>query len=445
MQHNNHKIIVIVNLGTKINHFFLVMGEIQVSDIDKVKSIKYNENFSVNICEKEECNDWGEFWNSPILEENDKINTFHFIDRFDNYYSEDLEKLNKLCEMPDSFMKVVKIKEMLLFKNITLINLLEKNIRSSIWKNYGNYIFEETHYKSDWQLSRSSFLNKLFYSKHVRFCYLVLNGGQKKSEYYILNQSFRSEQILLLVEYEEPKNSILKRFRFKIIKQTQNHSYYFFNENEIEVLDEFEVSILDNYSNYKNEYDELFLIHSKDVETLTDLVNKIDEKYCYRWINEEIFIDLNKKVQFQQSNNSLWWEKKIYGVIIRKLEFSRKYSDFGSKNFHIVAFGDSEYQCLIKQPQDVWWTPRGVDGNNQTFNDYYYLAINLYDYFYDSKKYLLVNFDEVPYIDRVNRYFEGYIADDVNKLSMIKTIRIPKFLIEDSFILTKDLHIKNNS
>jgi hypothetical protein len=444
MQENTLKIIVTVNLGTKINHFILLMGEIQLSDVDKVKSINFNENTLVNICKKEECKDWGRFWNSPVLEEDNKVNTFHFRNRFNYYYSEDLEVLNKLCELPESLMKIININELLLFKNITIIeSLLEDNINSSIWKNYSNYIFDNPKKKNDWRLSKSNFLNKLFYSKHVRFCYLILNEEQKESEYYILNQSFRTDQSLLLIEYEEPENSLLNRFRFKIIKQTQQHSWHFFNENEIEILHEFEVYILDNYSNYEREYEELFLIHSKDVETLADVVNKIDEKYCYRWINEEIFINLNKNEKFKQSNNSLWTEKRIFGVVVREFEFSQKCSDFGSDNSHIVAFGDSEYQCLSKPPQDVWWTPRGVDGNHKTYEDYYHMATNLYDYFYESKKYLLVNFDEVPYIDRVNRYFQGYIADSITQLSMIKTIRIPKFLLEDSFVLTRDLYIKS--
>jgi hypothetical protein len=63
---------------------------------------------------------------------------------------------------------------------------------------------------------------------------------------------------------------------------------------------------------------------------------------------------------------------------------------------------------------------------------------NIYKHFYNNKKYVLINFDEIPYIDSL--YFQGCIIDNVEKLTMIKSIRLPKFLLEDTFVLTTDFY-----
>jgi hypothetical protein len=444
MKTNEKLFYLIVSLGNKINHFFLLIGKIDDSEIHKLDRILLGNNVLLLISVDDNNKDWGFFWNEQ--KEDDKINTFHFYNRFGVNYKDDIGILNRLLNLPAEILEILDLQHGMLLKDITNINsILEKiNTHQIIWRNNNSLENEPNKADGDWSLFKSNFLNKLFYSKICRFCYLVLNERQKEDEYYILNQSFRSEQKLLLIEREDQEESRIERFRIKILSQKQKHSYYFFNENQIEVINDFYIYIFDKYTNYEREYDELFMINKHDKLTIEKTINSLDDKFCYKWIDEKIFVEFNKENKFQEVKNSLWKEKELFGLIIREHEFSRRHSDFGSDNSHIVVFGNSKYPSLRNiLPVDVWWTPRGVENSmdNKTFDDYYHMNKNIYEHFYQSRKYLLINFDEIPYIERVNRYYQGYIVDDIKKLAMLKTIRLPTFLLEDSFILTTDIFV----
>jgi hypothetical protein len=243
----------------------------------------------------------------------------------------------------------------------------------------------------------------------------------------------------------EDKLSTILKFRIRVIRQINNHNYYFFEENTVEILNEFSVLIFANYANYEKKYDELFMIRAEDLKYLNKILNNIHEKYCYKWIDEDYFIASHKNKAFEEVPNSLWKEKNVFGIIIKEHDFHQRQSDFGSDNKFIVAFGDSKYPALRKlHPLEVWHYPRGFSSDSgKYFYDYYFFDTNMYTYFYQNKKLLLFNFDDVPYIDKVNRYYTGCIVDSIEKLSALKVIRIPKFLLEDSFVLTTNWEENN--
>ena len=95
---------------------------------------------------------------------------------------------------------------------------------------------------------------------------------------------------------------------------------------------------------------------------------------------------------------------------------------------------------INKKPIYVECNPRGTKSNSngriESTGEYYGLEENIFEYFFENKKFLITNIDDIHYI--------GYSYSDCglegNKKSIVskKVILIPEILLEDSFILTQD-------
>lgn len=440
MAKDQSNIFIIVPLSDKENHFFLANGFINDNEIQNLVNLVSFKEYLVIITKGNDLDWFNHFWNNKI--EGNKVNSYSKLNYKGEKFKDNELIFRKLLNLEGSILKLFSFNFTILLKDISQINSFVKDISDRIeviWKNFEWYDKQIHEPKTEWYMTNISFLNDLFYKKYKRVCYLLLSEEQKEEEYYILNQSFHSVQNLLIVELDnEDEFSTILKYRIKVIRQKNKHSYYVFEENTVEVLKDFSVFIFENYSKYKKKFDEKFMIRSIDLRYLNEQLSNIHEKYCYKWIDEEYFIETHKNMVFDKIANSLWKEKNLFGVIIKEHEFHQRQSDFGSDNSLIIAFGDSKYPALRNlQPLKVWHYPRGFSSSHgKYFDDYYFFDTNLFNYFYREKKLLLFNFDDIPYI--VDRLYSGCIVQSFEKLSALKVIRIPKFLLEDSFVLTSD-------
>lgn len=427
---------IFVPLSSDENHFFLSSGFVEANNLQDFIEIAKSLDLLV-ITTKENNTDWfNHFWNTKI--EENKVHSF-----FGSSMSEIETIFISILKVNKHFFSLIKFNFTILLKDLMQINSFIDDIISKVdfvSKNFEKYDGLIHQNKTEWVFTNFKLLNDLFYEGYSKSCYLILNDEQKNSDYYITNQSFLTQQNLLLIEFENNESSSIAKLRIRVIRQTQKHSYYFFAENIVETLNDFSINLFDNYNNWEKEYNEIFAIKIEDYYILQDLVKNIDNKYRYIFIDEDYFIKKNSEIQFSKIDNSLWVEKNIFGVFIRKHHFLNRSSDFGSDNDFITAFGDSKYPILRdSKPVEVWHYPRGFStDHSEYFHDYYLMNINLYRHFYNDKKYVLINFDEIPYIKSL--YFQGCIIDDIEKLTMIKSIRLPKFLLEDTFVLTIDFY-----
>jgi hypothetical protein len=440
-------IFIIVPLSVKENHLFLANGLIKEDEVQNLKNLVSSKGYLVIITQENEIDWFNHFWNNKI--EENKVNSYHQLTYKGEIFKDNETIFNQIFGFEESIFKLFSFNFTILLKDISQINSFLIDISNKVeivWENFDKYDKQINAPSNEWLMTNISFLNDLFYKKYKRVCYLILNDEQNEDEYNVINQNFRSEQNLLIVELDnEDKLSTILKFRIRVIRQINNHNYYFFEENTVEILNEFSVLIFANYANYEKKYDELFMIRAEDLKYLNKILNNIHEKYCYKWIDEDYFIASHKNKAFEEVPNSLWKEKNVFGIIIKEHDFHQRQSDFGSDNKFIVAFGDSKYPALRKlHPLEVWHYPRGFSSDSgKYFYDYYFFDTNMYTYFYQNKKLLLFNFDDVPYIDKVNRYYTGCIVDSIEKLSALKVIRIPKFLLEDSFVLTTNWEENN--
>jgi hypothetical protein len=439
-----NNIFIIAPLRSEENHFFLVNGFLPATEISKLDSLVNNKEYLVIVTKENEIDWWAYFWNSQ--DEENKVNTYLQASYKGEVFKNNEIIFKHIFNVDEAFLNLIQLNNLtILLKDLSIINSIIADITNKIgvlWKNFDEYDKLKHKLTTDWHMTNIPFLNSLFHEEYKKACYLILNDEQKESDYYIKNQSFKSQQNLLLIELDiEDKYSSISKFRIRKIRQTQNHSYSFFVENSVEVLIDISVYIFENYGNWKKQHDQLFMIRLQDFELLHDILENIDEKYRYVWINESNFIDAHKRIDFNEIENSLWKEKNIFGVITREHNYLNRSSDFGSDNKLIVAYGDSKYPELRAiTPLNVWHYPRGFSSDGKEyFDDYYLMDTNMFKHFYQNKKFVLVNFDEIPYI--ASRYYEGCIIDNIERLSMVKVIRLPKFLLEDSFVLTTDLDI----
>jgi hypothetical protein len=427
---------IFVPLSSDENHFFLSSGFVEENNLPDFIEITKRIDLLVIVTKKNNTDWFNHFWNTKI--EENKVQSF-----FGSSLTEIETIFISILKVNKRFFSLIKFNFTILLKDLMQINSFIDDIRSNVdfvWKNFEKYDGLIHQNKSEWVFTDFKLLNELFYEGYSKSCYLILNEEQKDSDYYIINQSFRTQQNLLLIEFEKDEFSSINKLRIRIIRQTQNHSWYFFAENIVETLNDFSLYLFDNYSNWEKEYDEIFAMKIEDYNTLSEIVKNIDNKYRYIFIDEDYFIKKNSEIQFSQIDNSLWKEKNIFGLIIRKHHYLNRSSDFGSDNDFITAFGNSKYPLLRDStPIEVWHYPRGFSTDqSEYFHDYYFMDTNIYKHFYNNKKYVLINFDEIPYIDSL--YFQGCIIDNVEKLTMIKSIRLPKFLLEDTFVLTTDFY-----
>lgn len=433
-----NNIFIIVPLSIEENHFFLANGLIKEDEVHKLKNLVDFKEFLVIVTKENELNWFNHFWNNKI--EENKVNSYHQLTYKGENYNHNEVIFKQILSLEENILKLINFNFTILLKDISQINSFVTDISNEVeivWKNFDKYDKEFHEPITEWFMTNVSFLNNLFYEKYKRVCYLILSDEQKDSDYYIINQSFRSQQNLLIIELVNDDYSKVLKYRIRVIRQIQNHSYYFFAENSNEVLKDFCVYIFDNYGNWKKSHDELFMIKTEDLKYLSKITDFTDERFRYVWIDEDYYNDAHKTA-FDLMENSLWVQKNIFGVILRKHDYYHKHSDFGTDNSILFAFGDSNYPALRTiTPLVVHRNPRGFSKEV----DYYMLDTNIYKHFYQNNKLVLVNFDNVPYIGR--RDYEGCIIDSIEKLCASKVIRLPKFLLEDSFVLTTDYYENN--
>ena len=199
-----------------------------------------------------------------------------------------------------------------------------------------------------------------------------------------------------------------------------------------------EVVFLNDFLFYEKEINNSnFIINREDYKIFKNLKNYIRKEFRFIWIDEKYFQNKFINGVYNKIPNSLWKECSSLGLIIKRFDFYHKYSDLGSDNDITIIFGDSKYSKFRgKKTLSVKHDPAGRCDNEKP-GKYYDIEENVFEYFYEKKKYVLINFDEIAYITDI-RYCG---VDDMKILLNHKKIFVPSSYMDNTFILTTDYEL----
>ena len=221
-------------------------------------------------------------------------------------------------------------------------------------------------------------------------------------------------------------------FNMKLFKKIVPISEYP-KPKHIQTISESSVRIICNYLE-EDENNCYFIFDLSYYTIFIRLLNFIDMENRFKWIDENYFYDKFENRKYSNIKNSIWREFYLFGINIKSHDFYQRYSDFGTDNDTTIFYGDSKYAKFRSKKQlSVTHNPRGDSGNKKP-GKYYDLEENLYEYFYEGKKYVLINFDDIPYGNSTH----GHNVNDLENLIFHKNVMIPPSLYQDSFILTFD-------
>lgn len=281
------------------------------------------------------------------------------------------------------------------------------------------------------------FLGNLYKEDFSNACYLILNNKQLESEYYIESYHDNKSQDLLHFEFQDKWNYGICKIN-NIRTEHDND----LKEKSAKILKEFQILFfgsVHSYSNgklYKNEKPVFILCKINDINFVHNIKNRITEKYRFCWIDERRFKNRLAMILFKETKESLWQTVMICGITIRKYNFHHRYSDFGSDNYFFTFNGDSNYFDINLKPKlTVRLNPRHCELHHR-HEEYFGLETNAFDYFFESKKKVLINFDEIS-VSKLPPM--NWFVTDILYLVKLKVIRLPLFLLDNTYILTKDI------
>lgn len=229
--------------------------------------------------------------------------------------------------------------------------------------------------------------------------------------------------------------SLGNKEKYIIIRYESNYQYFgafdrkraiFFSDNS----DVFESRIYFSDDNNSIEFD-----YSENTDNIDKLLSDIDVDFCLKLLDVHGFIrhfhKLSKRIC--EVNNS--WETINYlGLLIRHQYYYRRYSDFGFDNYKISILGNPIYISPYKKipfefdffdggrthfwhffPREEFNETELKDYSAESFTEF--VLEKAFGHFFDKKKYLAVNYDDI-----VNF---GY-----------SNIVLPKDIEENSFLLS---------
>jgi hypothetical protein len=428
--------------------FFLTYGETESENIENLK-----EHFkdSIIIFSKQS--------NHPLhrylfKEELKKYFVNHYNGGLDHKFY-----LNDLSISKFQFDKL-EIKQTIVYQNLYLINKIISDLTQNedfICSNVQEYIPNKKTSLKNKIVVRNKFLFELFQERYHRSCFGVIIESRNSNDYKInefikyLSSSYfcfseedekytktEMKWINNLFSFVIEKNHIDKKsndfhhFNMKLFKLIVPISEYS-KPKHIQPISESNIRIICNYWE-EDENNCYFLFDSSYYIIFIRLLNFIDKEFRFKWIDEDYFYNKFKNRIYSNIKNSKWREFYLFGINIKSHDFYQRYSDFGTDNDTTIFYGDSKYaKFRSKKPLSVTHNPRGDSGNKNP-GKYYDLEENLYEYFYEGKNYVLINFDDIPY----GHSTYGHDVNDLENLIFRKNIMIPPSLYHDSFILTTD-------
>jgi hypothetical protein len=369
------------------------------------------------------------------------------------FYSNDLS-ISKLI------FEKLEIKQTLVYKNLYLINRIISDLTQNenfIWSNVQKYVPSEKTSLKNKIVVRNKFLFELFQEKYHKSCFGVKIEARNSNDYKINDFiKYLSSSHFYFSEEEEKytktelkwldnlfsfvieKNDIEKEdydshhFNMKLFKPIVPISEYPKPEH-IRPISESNVRIICNYWE-EDENNCYFIFDASYYIIFKRLLNFIDKENRFKWIDEDYFYEKFENRKYSNIKNSKWREFYLFGINIKSHDFYQRYSDFGTDNDTTIFYGDSKYAKFRSKKQlSVTHNPRGDSGNKNP-GKYYSLEENLFEYFYEGNKYVLINFDDIPY----GHSTYGHNVHNLENLIFRKNIMIPPYLYQDSFILTSD-------
>lgn len=428
----------------KENVFFLTYGTIKESDYPMIIDFYKDSKEEILI-----ISDLTEFDRFSELKEYEIKYCFNGFE--DDFY-------NNVLSIPSEIKNLLDIKYSTQYFNLYLINYMISFIREkndTIWVNY-EYIPTNNSSLKNKIIVNNDFLFDLFQEDYSISCYGVkisnLNEndnikknfishlssdyfrfGDKEKKYSNIRFDLLDNGLFSLIIEKTSRNRWGKLSKLKI-KLVKNNFDSNLSNNKIEVLREFEIIVIGGDKSEENKDGYYFLFDKSDYKIFVNLLNYLDKDFRFIWIDEEYFFKKFKSRVYTKVKYSLWEDFYLFGINIKIHNFYRRYSDYGSDNDTTIFFGDSKYTKL-RNKKNLSVTTR-PDGQTDQKNPgkYYGLEQNLFEYFYEKNKYVLINFDDIPYDSLTYKCS----VDSIENLMSHKIIYVPISLLEDTFVLTTD-------
>jgi hypothetical protein len=424
--------------------FFLTYGNIKESDCPMLIDFYKDSNEEILI-----ISDLTEFDKFSELKKYEIKYCYEgFEDDF--YYN--------VLSIPSEIKNLLDIKYSSQYFNLYLINYMISFLQESsntTWVNY-KYIPKNNSSLKNKIIVNNDFLFDLFQEDYSISCFGVkisnrnendnikknlishlssdyFRFGNEEKRYSNINIDSLDNGLFSLIIENTNRNRWGKLSKLKI-KLVKNNFDSNFSNNEIDVLREFEIVVLGGDKSEDNKEEYYFLFDKSDYKIFINLLNYIDKDFRFIWIDEEYFFKKFKNRIYKKVKYSLWSDFYLFGINIKMHKFYHRYSDYGSDNDTTIFFGDSKYTKL-RNKKNLSVTVR-PDGQTDQKNPgkYYGLEQNLFEYFYEKNKYVLINFDDIPYDSLTYKCS----VDSIKHLMFHKIIYVPIPLIDDTFVLTTD-------
>ncbi len=426
--------------------FIITYGTINETDSPELKKHFHDPTQGILLLTEFSNSDWFSYFVKSELKK-------YYI----TYYSSDCynDLLLECCSQSPEIIQKLEIKNIFLFSNLYLINQIISDVSSlenNFWSNTSKFIPTNLSSINNKIVISNSFLFDLFHENYFRVCYgLKLERSNKNdhifrnlighlsSDYFHFsneakkytqtNNKYFNSPFSLVIERQNDDSKKLSNLNCRIYKKELDR----LNNEEDKILLEWDIKVLcDEFEENTNRF--YFLFDKNAFKIFSNLVNYIDNNFRFIWIDEDYFFEKFEKRIYNKIENSIWSECILFGINIKVHNFYRRYSDFGTDNDTTIVYGDSKYYALRSKPTlSVTHNPSGRSDQNNP-GKYYDLEQNIYEYFYNGNKYVLINFDAIPY---GSEKFKCYV-DNLKSLVASKSIPVPYSLIEETFILTTD-------
>jgi hypothetical protein len=174
-----------------------------------------------------------------------------------------------------------------------------------------------------------------------------------------------------------------------------------------------------------------FLEKNNSLELLEYVPQNLDLNNYYKIITETDFIRHFREIFFFGNDDYYCWRKKqFYGLYLDQKDFNKKQSDFGSLNTQTYLYANSLYLGFKKDKIfSLKFNPN--DYSSTEIPAIEKLGKELFEYFYDGKEFILINFDDME-LDRHSRIF----FENRRQLINDKKFILPKEFQNNTFILS---------
>jgi hypothetical protein len=202
-------------------------------------------------------------------------------------------------------------------------------------------------------------------------------------------------------------------------------------DSKIIVSKETNINIAYLYSNSFYDPDLTSIPPVNTDEILADFINfdLFDLVNYYKLYSKVAFY---KKAPFYEMIEHKNWIQSFYlGLIFDKKLFSQKDSDFGSDHTQLYVCANSLYFGFNKNKVFSFVVRPSEEYGDTLYKRMRVFASELFDYYYDNKEFILLNFDEMPSYDLARIYQENR-----GKKFEDKQYTLPTEILSKTYILS---------